>query len=74
MFFLRQQAGVEIGFEDVQRQVERVQDQIGGFVVGVVAAVAEKQPGFVETADGKAQKVAHGIEAGGGFFKHRCIP
>ncbi len=47
-----------------------MQNQIGGFVVGIVAAVAEKEVGLVETADGKAQQVAHGGELLGGFGKH----
>jgi len=39
---VRQQARVEEGFEPVERQVQRVQRQVHGFVPGVVAAVAEE--------------------------------
>ena len=37
------EAGVEEGLEPVERQVQRVQDQVGRLVVGVVGAVAEEQ-------------------------------
>ena len=45
---VRQQHRIQIGFKRVQRQVERVQDKIGGFVVCIVAAVAEEESGGVE--------------------------
>lgn len=38
--------------------------------VSIEIIVAEKQPGFVETAHGKAQKVAQGGEFLGGLVKH----
>ena len=69
-FFRRQQNRVQIGFQQIQRQIQRVQDQISGFVVRIVAAVAERQPRLIETADGKAQHIAHGGKVSFGFFKH----
>ena len=56
--FRWRQAGVEKGFEAVEGQMQRVQDEVDGLVVGVVGAMAEKQAGIVETADGPAQPVA----------------
>jgi hypothetical protein len=64
--FLLQQAGVEEGLELVQRELEGVQDQVGGFVEGFGAAVAEEQLGSVETGDGVAQQVARRAEIGRG--------
>ena len=40
--------------------MQGVQDQVGGFVEGVVGAVAKKQLGFVEARHRKAQPVAQG--------------
>ena len=64
--FAVRQTGVEEGFEPVERQVQGVQHQIGGFVPGVVGAVAEEQAGLVEAADREAQPVANGDEFAAG--------
>jgi hypothetical protein len=61
---MRQQTGVEEGFEAVEWQAQRVQRQIDGFIPGVVAAVAEEQTGGSETADGVTEMVANGKEFG----------
>ena len=47
-----------------------MEDEVGGFVVGVVAAVAEAEVGLVEAAGAKAQEVARGAEVLAGLGKH----
>lgn len=61
------QAGIEEGFEPVERQVQGMQDQIGRLVEGIVGAMAEKQFGLVEARHGEAQPVAHGDQGFGVF-------
>jgi hypothetical protein len=46
--FLRQQLGIQEGIEQVQRQLERMQDQVGCFVISFRAAMAEEQLGGIE--------------------------
>jgi len=60
-FGVRQPA-IDKRLQPVVRQVQGVQDQPGRLVVGVVAAMAEEQVGFVEAADGVTQPVAQGDE------------
>jgi hypothetical protein len=70
-FFLAlQQLSIEVGLQRVQRQVEGMQDEVGGFVVRVVRAMPEKQTGIVETADGETQDVADGGQFLGCLGKH----
>ena len=52
------------------RQVQRGQNQIGGFIARIAGAVAEEQPGVVETADGKADQIAHSEKMLGGLVEH----
>ena len=52
--------------------MQRVQDQIGGFVVGVVAAVSEHQPGLLKTAHGKTQEIAQRVQAAFGLAE-QCV-
>ena len=59
------QLGVEEGLEPVERQVQRVQQQVGGLVVGFVAAVTEMELGFAEARYGPAQPVAQRLELAG---------
>ena len=66
----RQQPAVQQGVKAFQRQVQGVRQQVGRLVPGVVGAVAEYQPGLLETRDGKAQHVAHGVEGMAGFCVH----
>ena len=47
-----------------------MQQQIGGFVPGIVGTVAKKQLGLVKPADGKAHQVAQGGKFALGLFKH----
>jgi hypothetical protein len=56
--FLGQQARVKKRLEAVERQVQGVQNEVGRFVVGFGAAMAEKQLGLVKARYGKAQQVA----------------
>ena len=65
--FFGQERGIEIGLEGVEREME---DEVGGFVVGVIAAVAETEAGLVEAAGAKAQEVARGAEVLAGLGKH----
>ena len=53
---------VEERLEPVERQVQRVQQQIGRLVVGVVGAVAERELRLAEARDGEAQPVAQRLE------------
>ena len=39
--------------------MQGMQDEIGGFVIGIAAAVTEEQFRLVETADRETQAVAH---------------
>ena len=64
------QAGVHERFESVDWQVQGMQEEVGRFVPGVVAAVAEKQAGFAKAADRKAHHVAQGGKFVLGLFKH----
>ncbi|EEG24430.1 hypothetical protein EIKCOROL_01068 [Eikenella corrodens ATCC 23834] len=68
--FFGQERGIEIGLEGVEREDEGVEDEIGGFIVGVIAAVAETEAGLVEAAGAKAQEVARGAEVLAGLGKH----
>src|SRR5690606_31917418 len=59
--------GLAVGGPQVVRQVQGVQDQLGGLVDRVVVAVAERQPRRVEAAgavadqvDDRVQFVGHG--------------
>ena len=52
--------------------MQRVQDQIGGFVMGVVAAVPEHQPGLLKTAHGKTQEIAQRVQAAFGLAE-QCV-
>ena len=61
---------VEEGLESIERQVQGVQQQIRGFVPGVVGTVTEEQLRLVEAADGKAQQVAQCREFGLRLVKH----
>ncbi len=65
--FFGQERGIEIGLEGVEREM---QGEVGGFVVGVIAAVAETEAGLVEAAGAKAQEVARGAEVLAGLGKH----
>ena len=73
---MRIQKGVEL----VDWQMQRVQDQIGGFVECVVAAVAEEQFGGVKARDGVAQQVTDGrkiVDHGNGLerqVKYKALP
>ena len=71
-FFIGQQRRVQIRFQHIQRQMQRVQDQIGGFVVGVVAAVSEHQPSLLKTAHGKTQEIAQRVQAAFGLAE-QCV-
>jgi hypothetical protein len=44
----------------VGRQVQAIEEKVGGFIPRIVRPVAEKYAGFVEAADGKAHQVAEG--------------
>ena len=52
------QLPVEYGFEYVQRQFERVQDEIGRFVTGVMRAMTESEALALELRDRFAQYCA----------------
>ncbi len=54
--------GVEEGVQPVQRQVKGVEDEPGGFVKGVVAAVTKIEARFTKAADGVAQPVPEGVQ------------
>ena len=56
------QTRVEEWIKPVQRKVQRMQDQVGGFVIGVAAAVTEKKPGLIEAAHRETQVVAHRLQ------------
>ena len=71
-FFIGQQRRIQIRFQHIQRQMQRVQDQIGGLVVGVVAAVPEHQPGLLKTAHGKPQEIAQRVQAAFGLAE-QCV-
>ena len=66
---MRQQTGVEEGFEAIERQVQGMQEKVGGFVPRIVGTMAEKEAGLIETADGKAHQVAQGGEFALGLFE-----
>ena len=53
---------VEKRLEPVERQVQRVQQQVGRLVVGVVGAVTEGELRLAEARDGEAQPVAQRLE------------
>ena len=65
---------VEKRLQPVERQVQRVQQQVRGLVVGVGAAVAERELRFAEARDGEAQPVAQRLEIAGGNRAHRAAP
>ena len=67
---VRQQTGIEKRFEAVERQIQRVQREISRFVPGVVTAMAEKQAGGIEAADGVTKVVANGDQFGLGSSSH----
>lgn len=71
--FLRQQVGIEIRFQFVVRQVQRMQDEVGSLVARIGAAVAEMKAGFAEAAYGKTQQIAHGEKILVGLVKHGRI-
>ena len=48
--FFGQERGIEIGLEGIKREVQGVEDEVGGFIVGVVATVTEAEAGLVEAA------------------------
>ena len=56
------QTRIEEWFQPVQRKMQRMQDQVGGLIVGIVAAVPEKQAGLIEAAHREAQIIAHGAQ------------
>ena len=56
------QAGVEEGVQPIERKVEHMQDQIRGFVIRVVHAVAEDELGIAEAGHRPAQPVAQRFE------------
>ena len=51
-----------IGIEAIQRQIQRVQEEVGGFVPGVIGAMSEEELGFSEAADGKTHQIAQRAE------------
>ncbi len=65
--FMRQQARVEKRLDLVQRQLQRMQDQVGRLIQRVAAAVAEEQAGGIEAGNCIAQQVADG---GKGLWCH----
>ena len=64
--FRRGEARVEKRLQPVERQVERMQQQVGGLVVGVRRAVTEHEPGFAEPRHRPAQPVPQCFE----FVRH----
>jgi len=56
------QAGVQERLQPVERQMQGMQDEVSRLVEGIVAAVAEEQPGLVEARHREAQPVAQGDE------------
>ena len=66
--------GVEERLEPVQRQVQRVQDQVRGLVVAVGRAVAEREPGLAEAGHRVAQPVAQRDEVLDRRGAHRESP
>ncbi len=62
LFFRTQQARLAIGRAEVVRQMQGVQDHLGGFVQRIVVAVAECQAGCVETAGAVADQVDDGVQ------------
>ncbi len=58
--FGRAQTRVEERLQQIERQMQRVQHQISGFVVGIGRAVTERQLGLVEARHCEAQQVANG--------------
>ncbi|EXI68806.1 MAG: hypothetical protein AW07_04304 [Candidatus Accumulibacter sp. SK-11] len=65
------QPGVEERLEPVEWQVQVVQQEVDGFVPGVVRSVAEEQLRLVEAADGEAQQVTQGDQLFAGVLRHR---
>ena len=55
--------------DPVQRQVQGVQDQVSGFVIGIAAAVTEKKSCLIEAAHRETQAVAHCVQRFGCFGK-----
>jgi hypothetical protein len=53
-----EQAGIEKGFKQVERQAERALAQVDRFVPGAGVAVAEEHAGLLEAGDRKADEVA----------------
>ena len=53
LHFRRQQAGIQIRLQLLDRQLQRRQNQVGRFIVGILRAVAIKQLGFFKAADGE---------------------
>ena len=73
----RQQPRIEPGVELIDRQMQRVQDEIGGLVEGIGGAVAVHEPGRVEAAYGIAQPVPDGdelVEVSRGMFRAQPSP
>ena len=64
------QLGVQKRLEPVERQVQRVQQQVGSFVVGLVAAVAEVELCLAEARYGLAQPVAQRLQFADGDGTH----
>jgi len=56
--FVRTQLPFELGIEFAQRQFERMQDEIGGFIARIVRAMAEEKAGALELRDRLAQEHA----------------
>ena len=54
-----QQTGIEPRVELIDRQVQRMQNEIGGFVESIGGAVAIDEPGRTEAAYGITQPVAY---------------
>ena len=55
----RQQTGIEPGVELIDRQVQRMENEIGGFVERIAGAVAIDEAGRAEPAHGITQPVAY---------------
>jgi hypothetical protein len=56
---VRGNAGIEERIETIQRQMQRVQDEIDRFVIGILQAVAEEHLVAIEAAGRVAHQVAH---------------
>ena len=56
------QMRIEKRFQPVQRKMQCMQDKVGSFIIGIAAAVPEKQFGLVEAAHRETQIVAHGVQ------------